>query len=456
MKKDENNLRIEDFNVWEPEDPKKPYLIQKEDEKSFQEIYDEIRSEKLKNSNFKEKKVQLPFRYDDSYLIREAKRKWREKCAEWVESPDDTQLSVGFIWAAQFVIDERGKKKSSNKGFSAITINEECLIVDIKPTEQFFFRYCDFLGDFQIYDSIFAEKVFFNGSIFHKNVYLSSCEFKKGIIFHETVIRGCLFMPDQWNPEETIWTKEPFQGLVIKEGGGIILRNCYFPEGFTLRNLNLKNSLFRGSNIEKIRFVNCTFTEEKGNFFIPARLTLADEYQEKLQKVWKGGAIPENSELANMYQLMKKSFEEQKDYQTAGKFYVSEMVFRQKEATGLKKFFLSAYGFLAGYGESVWRTGFFLLFCLLFSGFLPFIASLFSSALSSTALLLSSHCSCTSIDSFFHSLQALFDVLKSGSTKLLLLGSSEEKTWADIISRSLFIVSGFLFINAIRRRLRRS
>ena len=41
-----------------------------------------------------------------------------------------------------------------------------------------------------------------------------------------------------------------------------------------------------------------------------------------------------------MYQLMKKSFEEQKDYQTAGKFYVSEMVFRQKEATGIRKIFL--------------------------------------------------------------------------------------------------------------------
>ena len=351
---------------------------------------------------------------------------------EKIKNNRENRNFMGLVFPA-------GKRTNGNYNYAIFT-GDTKFVSDYKKDQNtkpgYSFGHARFQGKF----------VFLSSCIFSSFPFLEAKICKKGefSIFGNV---GSFFKEKQGNTT----SQEPFSDLKIEEGGGLFFLDCFFPDGFTLRNLNLKNAYFGGSNIEKVRFINCEFTEEKGNFLTPARFMLFDEKRvdEKVDEISHG-------ELATMYQLMKKSFEDQKDYQTAGKFYVSEMVFRQKEATGLKKFFLSAYGFLAGYGESVWRTGFFLLFCLLFSGFLPFIASLFSSALSWAALLLSSHCSCTSIDSFFHFLQALFDVLKSGSTKLLLLGSSEEKTWADIISRSLFIVSGFLFINAIRRRLRRS
>ena len=319
-----------------------------------------------------------------------------------------------------------------------------------------------------------------------KFVFLSSCIFSSPFPFLEAKICkkgefsifgnvGSFFKEKQGNTT----SQEPFSDLKIEEGGGLFFLDCFFPDGFTLRNLNLKNAYFGGSNIEKVRFINCEFTEEKGNFLTPARFMLFDEKRvdEKVDEISHG-------ELATMYQLMKKSFEEQKDYQTAGKFYVSEMVFRQKEATGVKKFVLSAYGFLAGYGESVWRTGFLLAFCIFLAGALPQIASCLSDILPYLASLslpssffakISSFS--TSLAAFLSSLFAFFgsfvffpivfgflfdalvfllDSLETGAAKLLFLRDSEGKTWFDIIPRSLFIVSGFLFINAIRRRLRRS
>ena len=243
--------------------------------------------------------------------------------------------------------------------------------------------------------------------------------------------------------------KEPFAALNIADGGGFRFFHCSFPEGFTLKSLNLKSSYFQGSHIENIRFINCEFEEKTG----PLRTIFADENRQGLTKKDFG-------ELAVMYQLMKKSFEDQKDYQTAGKFYVSEMVFRQKEATGVKKFVLSAYGFLAGYGESVWRTGFFLLFCLLISIALYYFSI---DSLIQAKKIIFGYC----ITLYYFSPDSLIQAAEAAFSNFLLFKKSETIAiddassrlfllFASVASRLLFIISGFLFINAIRRRLRRS
>ena len=190
-------------------------------------------------------------------------------------------------------------------------------------------------------------------------------------------------------------------------------------------------------------------------------LIFADEDQKKVtkssQKIKQFLMV---GSLAVMYQLMKKSFEDQKDYQTAGKFYVSEMVFRQKEATGVKKFVLSAYGFLAGYGESVWRTGFFLLFCLLISIALYYFSI---DSLIQAKKIIFGYC----ITLYYFSPDSLIQAAEAAFSNFLLFKKSETIAvddassrlfllFASVASRLLFIISGFLFINAIRRRLRRS
>ena len=383
------NDEIEDFNVWEPKDPKKPYLIRKKD------------GETLHDYNAAKK---------EGYL-----QEWRENQCEQVSEQEFNSRTEGGGDFSGLVL-SGGSRMYGNYNFAifkdggSFSESSTALGMDYK---QYSFQHARFYGKFT-----FVRHSSFDGfsPFLYAKIHKDACftiSSNTEVSFKERVSGDLL--------------KEPFQGLEIEEGGGFNFLSCHFPEGFTLRNLNLKNSFFWGSNIEKIRFINCDFAEEKGGFCVPARLTLADEYPEKIHKFWKDRKMTPNNELAAMYQLMKKSFEEQKDYQTAGKFYVSEMVFRQKEATGIRKFFLFLYGFLAGYGESIWRTGVLLVLFILFSIFLYRFST----------------------DSWQLAANQTF-------SSLLLFKNTDDIIFADILSRLLFIPAIFLFLNAIRRRLRRS
>ena len=415
------NDEIEDINVWEPKDPKKPYLIWKEGGNLF---------------------VSTKILTEDNYL-----QKWRENHCEQVSADEfevklkhfedrvkkprkefmkRCEIQSKYINFGGLVL-PKGVRRNASYDFAIFLDGAEFILK--QPRGEFKELQYDFVGvKFQGCFTFSEESEFSSYSPF---IYATICKKSYLTISGDA---GCIF---KYRDKSQL--QEPFAGLKIEEEGGINFKHCKFNDIFTLRNLNLKHSFFCGSNIEKIRFINCIFDEEKGGFFTPARLTLADENLKKLQKLIEKFrenhelVIPEyekppkNKELAVMYQLMKKSFEDQKDYQTAGKFYVSEMVFRQKEATGIRKRFLFLYGFLAGYGESIWRTGVLLVLFILFSIFLYRFST----------------------DSWQLAANQTF-------SSLLLFKNTDDIIFADILSRLLFIPAIFLFLNAIRRRLRRS
>ena len=298
MKKDQTNQEPEDINVWEPKDPSKPYLIRKQD------------GETLHDYNAAKK---------EGYL-----QEWREKQCEQV---DENKFLLETESGGDFsgLVLPWGPRSYGNYNFAIFRaggdFGESRVARD--RGKGYSFQRARFHGRFTfVRDSSFDGLSPFLQARICKDSFFTI--FANTAVSFREVFTGNFL-------------KEPFQGLEIEEGGGLNFISCHFTEGFTLRNLDLKTSFFRGSNIEKIRFINCSFAEEKGSWRTPARLTLADEYQKKLNKVLKDEVVPENSELANMYQLMKKNFEEQKDYQTAGKFYVSEMHFREKDAKCFKK-----------------------------------------------------------------------------------------------------------------------
>ena len=388
MKKDQTNQEPEDINVWEPKDPSKPYLIRKQD------------GETLHDYNAAKK---------EGYL-----QEWREKQCEQV---DENKFLLETESGGDFsgLVLPWGPRSYGNYNFAIFRaggdFGESRVARD--RGKGYSFQRARFHGRFTfVRDSSFDGLSPFLQARICKDSFFTI--FANTAVSFREVFTGNFL-------------KEPFQGLEIEEGGGFNFIDCHFPEGFTLRNLNLKNTFFHGSNIEKVRFINCEFEEEKGSLWIPERFALADEYPERVKKFSEYEDIANDDELAVMYQLMKKSFEEQKDYQTAGKFYVSEMHFRQKSAKGIKKALLWLYGFCAGYGESVGRTLILLTFCIF-----------------------------TSVVLYYFSLNSLIEAVNSTFSSLILVEKVENIVSVDTFSRFLFSVSYFLFINAIRRRLRRS
>ena len=436
MKKDQKLSISDDIynieNSWDS-NPKKPYLILKEDSEPLT-ILDYSKSDFCLNE-------------------------WRKNhCDEVTEEEFNERIKE-----IEKRLKEPYKKEGSEKSHQISELEKRCtnfsgLVLPKglrRPGDYVFSIFKD--GAWFLNESLNDEApnigYSFTGARFHGGITLNNgCIFKGEYPFLDArICKDCCFMT-LVNSEDAFkkskidsLIKEPFLRLKIEEGGRFKFLDCHFPDGFTLRNLNLKHSFFCGSNIEKIRFINCDFAEDPGDFFRPARLLIADENTKSTSTEEK---LTLNKELAVMYQLMKKSFEEQKDYQTAGKFYVSEMHFRQKDAKWFKKSVLWLYGFCAGYGESVGRAGALLFFCLSLSALFPFFASVPWGELGVFLLLFT--------ENMFSTLGTVLEALKIPLASFLLFEEVEEATWAAIFSRILFIVSGFLFINAIRRRLRRS
>ena len=391
MKKDETAPFLEQENEWNSQDPNKRYLIQKE-----------------KCIPFDATQARKP-----NYL-----KQWRETQCDQVSAEDFHKRvsNIGKHGDFRGLVLPEGQMENGHYDYAIFTSK----VAFISPySEQF-----SLSNGYSFNGARFQSSFEFAGncSFYVPFPFLGAKVCKSGKFFISGNV-GDTFKESRNN----LSLKEPLLGLEFEEGGLLSFRSCCFPEGFTLRNLNLKNTFFRGSNIEKVRFINCKFEEEKGSFWIPERLALADENQAKTKSLIENQKIPDDDELSVMYQLMKKSFEEQKDYQTAGKFYVSEMHFRQKDAKWFKQWALWLYGFCAGYGESVGRTALLLFLCVLFSILLHWCST----------------------DSWGDATSLAF-------SSLFLFKSPETVGFADVISRLLFIVSGFLFINAIRRRLRRS
>ena len=403
-----------------PRDPSRPYLIGDDPDIPFS-------------------KFRQPISLFDTDHVQEKYAKWASDYA--------TRVSEEGFWSH--------KKEKNIHNFSG------CIIPSFgHQNNKLLYKEGSKLNIDKLVWATFAKEAFFHNVEFEGGGVFAGVKFQGNTTFINSSFRGKNFFheaelcstgilnfrgrsgssPDGW------WEHEPFAGLNVREGGKIILRSCNFPDGFTLRELNLNETYFAGSNIEKIRFISCYFPEGGGRLMHPSRLKLADETTDETD-VSDSFPIPDQkismSEMAVMYQLMKKSFEDQKEYQTAGKFYISEMFYREKIAWHSKRYvkaiIFSLYRIFAGYGESVERTVAFLLFLiLLLVPLLAFLSTLIS--VPEWIKMIFSHEPLLSIKSSFR--------------KILLL--KEGAGWGDIFSRILFIPALFLFVNAIRRRLRRS
>lgn len=199
-----------------------------------------------------------------------------------------------------------------------------------------------FLGP-KFYDQVAFNHVEFSST--HKTLFQAPKRHESGSKPTEEV--GKVFYPDPEKGE-----KEEKQ----KKDKKVHFNNIIFPEKTIFRWINLEDVSFQKSFIECLKFDECIFEQEDG------RIVLYDE--KELRK-----KVPQTAhnyeEVENIYRQFKKNFDNKKDFETAGDFYIGEMEMRREKFkkqiqsenseglfdTRIRLFLLSCFKLFSYYGE---------------------------------------------------------------------------------------------------------
>jgi len=136
------------------------------------------------------------------------------------------------------------------------------------------------------------------------------------------------------------------------------------PEKVRFMNVNLANTSFYCSNIEKISFENVKFKEIL--IFATKRKCLADEFWEERHIPIKD-KTPEEiaqgqkdfyAQMEILYCRFKRNFEEQRNYHGAGDFHFGEMEMRRKQQSWWLQILTLTlpYKLISGYGQKWGRA----------------------------------------------------------------------------------------------------
>ncbi|CAL2075208.1 pentapeptide repeat-containing protein [Tenacibaculum sp. 190524A02b] len=195
-------------------------------------------------------------------------------------------LNSNFYRLAKF--DEVEFLKSVN--FSRVSFSDDASFLEVHFSSLADFSATNFLNIANFQFSQFSGQTIFIHNKFLKGGEFSFCRFS--------------------NQEETL-----FQDPVIPKRRGLRLDNINFTNKVIMRGVSFYGATFFQSDITEIKFKNCNWNELKG------RILLVEE-DNIIRKPFK--------DLEELYRQLKKNFEGSKDWELAGKAYVSEMEMRRK------------------------------------------------------------------------------------------------------------------------------
>ncbi|MBI4384808.1 MAG: pentapeptide repeat-containing protein [Nitrospinae bacterium] len=143
------------------------------------------------------------------------------------------------------------------------------------------------------------------------------------------------------------------------------------PESIKFIDINLQNTSFYRTDIEKFSFKSVTFRS------LGDREGLIDEDWKKIEEKWNGKIHQDYrrningndyKDVETLYRQLKRNFEEKRDYARAGDFHYGEMEMRRKQER-LPYFSLTfLYKWISGYGERWLRAlSSLAVACLIFS-----------------------------------------------------------------------------------------
>jgi uncharacterized protein YjbI with pentapeptide repeats len=201
----------------------------------------------------------------------------------------------------------------------------------------------EFLGDADFTFTEFEEKATFRfasitGTIrFKENEFLKDADFRLfGTDKHE--VGG-----KELGPGKLLFDHAYFHIPNRVPVGGKAL--SFIPGGLT--RTDLRRWSFRGTNIERVRFVEPCWPEEKERK--GRKRTLDEERAEKGEISW--------AEAGEVYRKLRKNFEDGLAYEAAGDFHVGQMECRLRDRNRKiwDRALTFAYKLISGYGENIGR-----------------------------------------------------------------------------------------------------
>jgi len=195
----------------------------------------------------------------------------------------------------------------------------------LKSIENFTFNDCFVNGDFYISDTVFAKQLCIKGSLFNKF---------PSFFVDNNISNDCTVDFEYTN-----------------------LKNVVFQE------INFENVSFKNIDITNSEFKDCYWNTEKGIFF--ERFKVLDE--KTVSEMVADLVI-----VKNIYSKLKSNFQQNKDYISSGKFYISEQEIKRlislKNKSRFEYILLSFHKKISAYGESLSKPlCFILIFMFLFS-----------------------------------------------------------------------------------------
>jgi hypothetical protein len=323
------------------------------------------------------------------------------------------------------------------------------------------FREADF------FDAEFQDSACFAEATFGQSCYFSNARFKQTADFHSVRFMGkARFRVTQF--ERHALTPSPI---------------------FTLTSFSQPNTLFYKVNLERALFINCDITQvnfssvtwlrrqhSNKRMLFEEHLPLDNEYAAPLKT--KTGDR-DYSLIREIYQKLKKNYDERRDYWTAGDFHYGEMEMQRLFVNPEGKWFrfrkqwhphlsmLAWYRYTCEYGESYgkpvcWMLGTLLFFTLLF----PLTGISVSAPTASNPLTVMSYHSVWPAQSPIHDKVWAEAKLLGRSAITALDTATFQRTpeysptypWGRLaaVSETLLISSLFaLFLLALRRQFRR-
>jgi uncharacterized protein YjbI with pentapeptide repeats len=281
--------------------------------------------------------------------------------------------------------------------FSKATFAEDARFFKATFTGDATFSWATFTQEADFSQATFARFVFFDYATFTQEADFSQATFARSVYFDSATFTQRVMFNDAGFTEKADFTTAWFLGSVefrktsFRNDGtrepGPIFSVTYFkqPEAVTFYKTYLGQALFHNCDVSRFTFSDVRWLKRKKG------KSMVFEEEVDLQRAEAEALKPNHGELdklnygliAELYQQLKKNYDDRRDYWTAGDFHYGELEMKRLHSASRRKWehwrhrtlgLAALYKYTSAYGESYmwpvpWLGGVLLFFGLLYPCF---------------------------------------------------------------------------------------
>jgi uncharacterized protein YjbI with pentapeptide repeats len=261
------------------------------------------------------------------------------------------------FWSAIFTqrADFSGAKFKQEAIFAFATFTQVAYFDHAKFAQGANFDYAKFAQGAHFSQAEFAQEVFFYGASFTQKADFSSATFMQKARFE------CARFLASADFRETAFRKDD----KLSPGPVFSLAEFSHPEAIVFYKTNLGQALFHNCDVSKVTFSSVEWRTRKGS---GRRMLFEEEVDLESALALKTGQGSHNERdyglIAELYQQLKKNYDERKDYWTAGDFHYGEMEMKRLHSRSRRPWvrwlhqklgLVAWYKYASSYGESYLR-----------------------------------------------------------------------------------------------------